>query len=598
MSLITAIELENFQSIERRTRIELRPITLLFGPNSAGKSSIFDAIDLLQVLLDPTKFEQSIAENMVDRWARRGTNKSYRETFIAVEFLYDGQDIHTVWANDSNWVGSSIRTEYPIAYLSEDDVEYYQAVGKTIRIELSLKVIDEDSPKQFFLTRASCSLMGHLQLLLEHDASTQFEPEDDESLKNSPNYERIVQWCDYRRRIAEQEPLGLRSLRLAAASEPLSFTTVSPALTDSNPQSFTPFKSKDIAGRKELRLDVISGSLSPLMIRDSTIYANKEQQYVASAVIRNATEIFFFYGTLLFSDWRTYFGAVKPDRRSPRPEEALTVVDLGIRGWWRSDSMSSGSPAQLLKQYAEHVDEHYKGMALAAHADLLLQGKEKQLWLDFSNEKIKRTLIDKSQIVSRINNHLERNLFTEKLYRVACSSTIMVPLDLEESDPSGLYALAQPAAVRLYLIDGDKNKVELQDVGSGVPFVLPVLYAAVHDGIVRIQQPELHLHPALQSSLADVFIEELHHGEQKQFLLETHSEHFLLRILRRIRHTTNEKALSSDLHLSNDQVSIYYFDPTVDGGTIVSQQLVTPLGDFYNDWPRGFFQERESDLFD
>jgi predicted ATPase len=90
----------------------------------------------------------------------------------------------------------------------------------------------------------------------------------------------------------------------------------------------------------------------------------------------------------------------------------------------------------------------------------------------------------------------------------------------------------------------------------------------------------------------------MHQGEQKQFLLETHSEHLLLRILKRIRDTTNEKTLSSDLHLTNDQVSIYYFDPTFDGGTIVSQQFVTPLGDFYNDWPRGFFQEREGDLFD
>jgi predicted ATPase len=43
MTQITAIEMENFQSIERRTRIELRPITLLYGPNSAGKSTVFDA---------------------------------------------------------------------------------------------------------------------------------------------------------------------------------------------------------------------------------------------------------------------------------------------------------------------------------------------------------------------------------------------------------------------------------------------------------------------------------------------------------------------------------------------------------------------------
>ena len=38
--MITAIEIENFKGIRDRQRIELKPITLLFGPNSAGKSTL------------------------------------------------------------------------------------------------------------------------------------------------------------------------------------------------------------------------------------------------------------------------------------------------------------------------------------------------------------------------------------------------------------------------------------------------------------------------------------------------------------------------------------------------------------------------------
>jgi predicted ATPase len=81
-------------------------------------------------------------------------------------------------------------------------------------------------------------------------------------------------------------------------------------------------------------------------------------------------------------------------------------------------------------------------------------------------------------------------------------------------------------------------------------------------------------------------------------VVETHSEHFLLRLLRRIRNTEKGRSLSEDLMLTNDQIAVYYFDPQVGGGTFVSRQLVTPLGDFYNDWPRGFFSERNDDLFD
>jgi predicted ATPase len=197
-----------------------------------------------------------------------------------------------------------------------------------------------------------------------------------------------------------------------------------------------------------------------------------------------------------------------------------------------------------------------------------------------------------------VNHHLEKSLFTEKLYRLFCASTLMVPIDLDEDDPWSYYALAQPAAVRLFLQDGDGNKVELQDVGSGIPFVLPILYAVACGKVVKIQQPELHLHPALQSSIADVFVEEFNCNPSTQFIIETHSEHLLLRLLRRIRDVEKGKCLSEDVRLTNGQLAVYYFDPQVSGGTVVTQQLVTPLGDFYTDWPRGFFSERNRDLFD
>ena len=82
MTQITAIEFENFQSIERKTRIEFKPITLLFGPNSAGKSAVFDALELLRVILDPNEFDEACAADMVNRWARWKGDETVRETFL------------------------------------------------------------------------------------------------------------------------------------------------------------------------------------------------------------------------------------------------------------------------------------------------------------------------------------------------------------------------------------------------------------------------------------------------------------------------------------------------------------------------------------
>ena len=155
--------------------------------------------------------------------------------------------------------------------------------------------------------------------------------------------------------------------------------------------------------------------------------------------------------------------------------------------------------------------------------------------------------------------------------------------------------MSQPAAVTLHLTDTNGKKVQFRDVGSGIPFVIPILNAISQNGHKFIQQPELHLHPSLQGKLADVFINSAneHSGP---LIIETHSEHILLRLLKRIRQTT--KGVVSVYELTPENLAVYYFDGDISGGTIVSKQLVTPLGDFFNDWPKGFFNERDEDLFD
>jgi len=93
--------------------------------------------------------------------------------------------------------------------------------------------------------------------------------------------------------------------------------------------------------------------------------------------------------------------------------------------------------------------------------------------------------------------------------------------------------------VRLY--DIQKNTpVSHRDVGIGISQVLPVLVNAYasKNAIIAMEQPEIHLHPALQAELGDVFIESALGDNKNRFILETHSEHLILRILRRIRETT------------------------------------------------------------
>jgi hypothetical protein len=138
------------------------------------------------------------------------------------------------------------------------------------------------------------------------------------------------------------------------------------------------------------------------------------------------------------------------------------------------------------------------------------------------------------------------------------------------------------------------------DIGFGVGQVLPVLVnaGALKEHLIAIEQPELHLHPAHQAELGDVFIESALGERKNTFLLETHSEHLILRILRRVRETTeaNEgKREPVKLQVKPEHISVIFVEPKAEG-SMVRQLPVTPDGDFGAPWPGGFFAERLQDL--
>ena len=121
-------------------------------------------------------------------------------------------------------------------------------------------------------------------------------------------------------------------------------------------------------------------------------------------------------------------------------------------------------------------------------------------------------------------------------------------------------------------------------------------------GIVMLEQPELHLHPAIQVELGDLFIESTceHSGMERVFLIETHSEHLLLRLLRRIEETTENELPSNIVELHAEDVSIIYVEPFRTKNSIktrIKRLRLDNTGEFVDRWPNGFFDERAGELF-
>lgn len=145
---------------------------------------------------------------------------------------------------------------------------------------------------------------------------------------------------------------------------------------------------------------------------------------------------------------------------------------------------------------------------------------------------------------------------------------------------------------------GTGTLVSHRDIGIGVSQLLPVLVKAYasKNAVIAIEQPEIHLHPALQAELADVFIESAL-GEQKNtYILETHSEHLILRLLRRIRQTAEKTLPAGKTPIRPEDVAILYVKPSKEGSRVVCLPPNSE-GDFDHQWPDGFFAERAKELF-
>lgn len=569
------IELENFKAVGARQCIDLKPITLLFGPNSAGKSTILQALHYVREILergnpDP---DQTIAGGLIDLGGFKALVHNHEfDRPITIKLVIDLME-----EQGSDWLplnsGASIDDEafknLSVRYLvgENTDLKDYavvQDIGIVLEVRWSeqlerpyisalssemdgVPIVSIKSPPQEGRAVLTNIDFGHplLQQIVDFD-----EIEDDGSISDGLDSARDeVEGDPFNSPLAGEiwelsRELALKTAAFQSDDFRVSVNTEFSALPDLS----TPL-------RADLRdPDVSKAELEAATPRARALAALLDELALGPArIVREFLASMTYIGPLREIPQRNFRPRLSPDES--RWAQGLAAWDL------------------------LHVDD--SGQLMAKVNDWL--SDEGRIGTDYRLEEVAFREIP---VPSRMSTLFERGLTEDDL-----------------GELQDLYELL-PARREVALRDFRKGiLVAASDVGVGISQMIPVIVGCVSDrsGLLAVEQPELHIHPAMQVGMGDLFIKSTSEDTgsslvKKSLLIETHSEHIMLRLLRRIREKSANELPPSAEGLNPDNLAVIYVQST-DMGVEFRSLRVAPDGEFLDRWPSGFFDERSEELF-
>jgi hypothetical protein len=568
--LITAIEIENFKGIGRPVRIDMRPITLLFGRNSAGKSTVLHALCYAHELLSHRNVDARTTEiggDQIDLGGfRRFVHGHDLTRSVRLRF-----ELHL-----NNWMLPELGGTYeampggwsPPPFF--DPVSLEDAETGWVELRVTWKAEQDKPIVSDYEVGVDGEIIGHIAsasgmaatLLANVSHPLLDHPGDREGSDVSSRYAGQVR----EESVAERYAQRLRRMKVLL-----------------EPSSALPFFQQHLWIRMGGALDDASRLLH-----------------------FNMSRLLVGIGSLL-CDELARFRYLGPLRElHPR---SVVERDRSVRGGWADGSAAwdlLNLRAQDIRKALDRPNRRGRNQAMViprvsdwlSNEDRLDTGYKLQV----SNVV---ELPANTPLVDVLNKGVLGGHWAAMKAIEAKLSGEESPGDIVRNAPSDqIDALADGIAdapvrreVQLIAISGADLHVRTSEIGVGISQILPVVVAALDPDrpeITAIEQPELHVHPRLQVELGDLFAEQAAGG--RAFLIETHSEHLMLRLLRRIEETGSGELPEGKPALKPDQVSVVYVDQ-IDGEVRATRLRIDETGEFVDHWPQGFFDERDDELF-
>lgn len=562
---ITKIALSGFQVFDEKTEFPISKINLLFGPNSAGKSAIDDAFSIVDMLKKSnalngvqTKNEQlylsrglrlikkSIVKKVAEEnnqfilklkssWRKSGAPARYSQ-FMSIEMESsisdeDGEGVYINYPNTAEYLNCKTLSEIFSFHVNDESYDGSLESDGDIYFSYGL-IIDNELILYFSEDGGSYSINCKHPSIKIPDFSPFFNDTSNIAIVDAE--------------IAKNP--NLADLQIAFFNEGI--------------VRFNGIFGFSFLGQKKHGLPGVAG------LGSSIFHAVKNKiEY------EKAFEIFSECFQSILSDVHSHstipsLVAVNASRNIPTKED-LFIYD------------------KEMQDFVYLIEAHMIGFT-----SCLAPSEENGYRKTYSkNDYIPYLQSDRA--LEKVNYFLAAQMFHEKGYFIGRDFEYLSYKN--SSLPE--FERFRLTFTQFYLASPDGTRFGFDEVGSGLGYVFPVLCVLAQNErqLVILQQPELHLHPALQASLGDVLIES---STSKTLMVESHSEHLLLRILKRIRQTHLQTSIAPELKINADDVSVLYFDPSPDGTTTVKRLRISEDGEFMDRWPRGFFGERDQELLD
>jgi hypothetical protein len=602
--VLTAIEIENFKAFGERQRIELRPITLLFGPNSGGKSSVTHALHYLrEVVVDGNVDAHrtwSGGESLDLGGMRafvhgRAPGPTIR---LRVEFRLSGLELPTFPNRyrdglagdvlDDSFTRSRLKWAAVCYEIDTQGKPHLQA----IRVELNgVAFASLVFPREAPHATVENLNWNHPLIPRGEDLS---HWEEDEPLESAEDVARELDRDpeesdpDLRGESDEAEDEAEDEYREPDFDDDIDDIDSNPSFAEWDPDLEYLDEEEDEVDDFERREAVDRSSLLQTLYR------------VAGGQQATARSLTFAKQSGVPAGWRQPIRLVWPiEKRLAEQLQAcedfeclistLLLGPMSVLAKRLNDFRHIGPLRVLPPRHVEYPDRAGSSRwssglqawhALAHCPDEFME--EVSRWLELEER------LDTGY-------RIERSTFKHLPTGIAA-----IIADPEHIDRVGSFAAtiaALPDHTQVVLRDVNRNlQLQPQDVGVGLSQIVPVIVALLDPGgpLVALEQPELHLHPRQQAALGDAIIKGMTAAPNRVLLIETHSEHLILRLLRRIRETSCGEG-TRETALRPEQISVLYVQP-VGTNAVVTAIPVSAEGDFTRAWPNGFFAERVKEL--